>query len=49
VNQPSREAASDDTFKKLKKQDDDLRRQIIELTKKSPIKANEGRYSFYQK
>lgn len=41
INQPLREAASDDTFKKLKKADDDLRRQIIELTKKSPVKAIE--------
>ncbi len=34
INQSGREPVTDDTFKKLKKQDDDIRKQIVELTKK---------------
>lgn len=35
VNQGGREPVTDNTFKKLKKQDDDIRKQIVELTKKT--------------
>lgn len=41
MNQHGREVVTEDTFKRLKKQDDDIRRQLIEVTKKKGPPAHE--------
>jgi len=37
MNQPTRIAASEFTFKKLKKQDDDIRKQLSEIMKRKAV------------